>query len=423
MTIALSLKNFHKISFLQKKSSSLPKKSLKLSLILCSLLSSTAPLTYAKADTSVEHPGVLDNSADFTQIQYKLSQHEQPWSDTFQSLRRSAYDRPNYIPHPIETVIRGTAPNHPKETYSALFRDAAAAYALALDWRLSGDTARGNAAALILTRWAHTLRYIGGTSDKYLASGIYGAQLAIAAETLRDFSGWSQNDQTALKDMLLHVFVPMNQEFLRDHNHSAIDHYWANWDLANLNALMAIGIYTDHPDLYQQAKDYFLHGRGNGALQNAAWKLYPNEGLAQWQESGRDQGHTLMGIGLAGTLCQMAWLQGDDLFSADNDRLLAAARYVAQYNLGNPVPYTTYTNSDVTQTTISPISRGQARPIWALYYGHYVLLLHKTAPEITQMYQLNPVEGGGGDYGPNSGGFDQLGYGSLTLLTAHHLNK
>jgi hypothetical protein len=23
-------------------------------------------------------------------------------------------------------------------------------------------------------------------------------------------------------------------------------------------------------------------------------------------------------------------------------------------------------------------------------------------------------EGGGGDYGPNSGGFDQLGYGTLT---------
>lgn len=149
---------------------------------------------------------------------------------------------------------------------------------------------------------------------------------------------------------------------------------------------MAIGIYTDHPDLCLLAKNYLLHDQGNGALHQAAWKLYPKEHLAQGQEAGRNQGHTLMGIGLAGTLCQMVWIQGDDLFAADQNRLLAVARYGARYDSGMSVPYTPYHNSEVTQPHIAPKGRG-------------------------------------GQYDPNSGGFDQLGYGSLLFLTAHALEK
>lgn len=380
---------------------------------------------YAQADTyqHMRHLGALNTPKDLQDIRRLIAQKAQPWYGTFVILRQNSHDAPSYSPHPTDTLIRGTAPHHPKENYAALFNDAAAAYALALDWRLTGDTTRGAAAARILNAWARHLHHIGGTSDKYLASGLYGYQLAIAAETLRDFPAWSPADQKTLKDMLLHVFVPMNKEFLHTHNHASIDHYWANWDLTTLNALMAIGIYTDHPDLYRLAKGYFLHGQGNGALHQAAWKLYPQEHLAQWQEAGRDQGHTLMGIGLAGTLCQMAWIQGDDLFAADQNRLLAAARYVARYNSGMSVPYTPYHNSDVTQPYIAPKGRGLLRPIWALYEGHYVRLLHQNAPEITSIYEKNPIEGGGGQYGPNSGGFDQLGYGSLLFLTAHALEK
>jgi hypothetical protein len=51
-----------------------------------------------------------------------------------------------------------------------------------------------------------------------------------------------------------------------------------------------------------------------------------------------------------------------------------------------------------------------------LFYGHYVQSEHRDAPELeTALQQFGP-EGGGGDYGPNSGGFDQLGYGTLTFL-------
>ena len=40
-------------------------------------------------------------------------------------------------------------------------------------------------------RWLSTLKAIEGTSDRYLAAGIYGYQLSNAAEILRDYPKWS----------------------------------------------------------------------------------------------------------------------------------------------------------------------------------------------------------------------------------------
>lgn len=364
-----------------------------------------------------QHPGALNSGGEFSVRAQGLQHHVKPWTDDFAKLRANSHDKPDYAPRPVRVVVRGIGRGQPPENYARLFNDAAAAYALALDWRLTGDTSRAAAAARILTAWAQTLQGIEGTADRYLASGLYGYQLAVAGETLRGSPTWAPAEQEALKTMLVRVFAPMSQDFLTHHNGAAVDHYWANWDLANIASLMAIGVFADRRDLYEQGRDYYLNGPGNGSIGHAAWKVYPG-GLAQWQESGRDQGHTLLGIGLAGTICEIAWHQGDDLFGADNNRLLAAARYVARYNLGQDVPYTTYKDSLATQPEISADGRGQVRPVWALIWGHYVQRRHLSAPEVGSIMQRDGLEGGGGDYGPNSGGFDQLGYGTLTFLNA-----
>lgn len=97
---------------------------------------------------------------------------------------------------------------------------------------------------------------------------------------------------------------------------------------------------------------------------------------------------------------------------------LNRAEYVAKYNLGNDVPYTTYTNSDVAQTVISNASRGDIRPIWELLYNHYGVRKGLNVKYTKQYRDLvvedgAGAEGGGGNYGPNSGGYDQLGFGTL----------
>ena len=60
----------------------------------------------------------------------------------------------------------------------------------------------------------------------------------------------------------------------------------------------------------------------------------------------------------------------DDFFY---NRLLKAYEYIAKYNLGYDVPFTTYTNCiGVIQTVESPDARGNVRPVWEVVYNHYV---------------------------------------------------
>ena len=115
-----------------------------------------------------------------------------------------------------------------------MYSDAAAAYALAIRWRVTGEAVYGDAAARIVNGWTSTMKEISGNSDKYLASGLYGYQLANAGEILRDFEGFTDANMTALVDLLVNVFYPMNHRFFLEHNDAKVDHYWANWDLCNM---------------------------------------------------------------------------------------------------------------------------------------------------------------------------------------------
>ncbi|XAH23132.1 alginate lyase family protein [Xylophilus sp. GW821-FHT01B05] len=379
--------------------------------ILCAtaLAALLAPLAQA---ASFVHPGALHTQADFDRMKSRVAEGAQPWTAGWNRLLQNKHASLNWTPHPQVTVYRGKDGTH-AENYAALYQDAAAAYALALRWKISGDTAYADKAVSILDAWAGSLTSIGGNSDKFLASGIYGYQLANAAEMMRSYPQWPAEHQQRFQKMMLDVFYPMNHDFLVRHNGAKIDHYWANWDLANLDSMLAIGILTDRHDIYDEAISYYKHGKGNGALEQLVWQLYP-EGLGQVQESGRDQGHSMLDLALVGAFCQMAWNQNDDLFSYQDNRLLRGIEYIAKYNLGYDVPYTPYRNSDVTQDVISGAGRGDTRPIWELLYNHYVVLKGLPAPYTRMFTDKVRPEGGGGDYGPNSGGYDQLGYGTLT---------
>jgi hypothetical protein len=297
-----------------------------------------------------------------------------------------------------------------------MYNDIHAAYQNALRWKITGNTANGNAARDILNAWSGTLTTLTGNSDRFLAAGIYGYQFANAAEIMRGYSGFDVN---RFKTMMLNIFYPMNNQFLTGHNDACITNYWANWDLCNMASVLAIGVLCDDQAKVDQAITYFKTGAGNGSINHAVPFLYSG-GLGQWQESGRDQGHTMLGIALMGAFCQMAWNQGQDMFGYGGNRFMQGAEYAAKYNLGQSVPYTTYTwgtgqnCARMSQTVISSASRGDNRPAWELLHNHYTKIKGLFVPNITAYAARVRPEGGGGDYGPNSGGYDQFGFGTLT---------
>ncbi|GAA2626926.1 hypothetical protein GCM10009863_47280 [Streptomyces axinellae] len=179
---------------------------------------------------------------------------------------------------------------------------------------------------------------------------------------------------------------------LTRHNGAHIENHWVNRDLCNAASLMAIGILTDDRALFDRSVTYAKEGAGNGSIPHAVPFLHEG-GLAQWQESGRDQGRTMTGVGRLGAVCEMAWSQGGDLYGFDDSRFLKAAEYVAKYNLGHSVPFTAYTwhqgqppGKAMTRTVISDVARGQLRPVWEMLHHHYAdrrglgAVLHGLAP-------------------------------------------
>ncbi|MFC4337576.1 alginate lyase family protein [Salininema proteolyticum] len=242
--------------------------------------------------TAAGHPGMLHTQADLDRMAEKVAAGAEPWIWGWDRLTANGHSRTSWSPRPARVVVRGgTGSNFPQ-----LYRDIHAAYQNALRWKISGDEAHRDTAVAILNAWSENLTEVTGNADRYLASGIYGYQFCNAAELVRDADGF---DLGAFQDMVTAVFLPLSEGFLVKHNDACDTNYWANWDLCNMANILACGILTDDRTLVDRAVDYFWNGAGNGAIENAFPFVYDG-GLAQWQESGRDQAHSIMGIGLMG---------------------------------------------------------------------------------------------------------------------------
>jgi hypothetical protein len=130
----------------------------------------------------------------------------------------------------------------------------------------------------------------------------------------------------------------------------------------------------------------------NSSCANLTGTINPE---GQSSESGRDQAHTQLGLGNFGEAFQMAWNQGDDLFSLLENRLLFGYEYTARYNLG----YTVHYNKDFYRCDaflvngpwpiISNVTRGEWRPIWELPYAHYVSIKGLSMPYTLQQVKYH----------------------------------
>ncbi len=366
------------------------------------------------------HPGVLHTQADFNRMREKVNAGEQPWKGSYDKLVASAQAQLGWNPRATATVIRGGT----GDNVALLYNDVAAAYQHALLWKITANAAHGDKARDILNAWSATHTTLSGNADRYLASGLFGYQFANAAEMMRGYPGF---DVARFQNYLLNVYYyPLIERFLwsnqygDDHNDACITNYWANWDLCNMAAALAIGVFCDNRAIFNRAIEYFKTGAGNGSVKHAVPFIHSST-LAQWQESGRDQGHSLLGVGLMASFCEIAWSQGENMYGYDNGRFRKGAEYVASYNLGNTVPFTTYAwgsgqNCAYNQhTVISSAGRGEWRPIWEMIYNHYAKRVGQAGliPNIAAYAANMRPEGGPGGHATT---FDQPGFGSLTFF-------
>jgi hypothetical protein len=304
------------------------------------------------------HPGIAHSQASLEYVHQKIEQQEQPWADSWQLLQASHYASLQWKAEPHAHVQRGPS-NRPDVGASDFLRDGTAAYTHALRWALAGDEQHARKSAEIIDAWSKTLETVTN-HDARLLIGMVGHQFCNAAELLKHtWDGWPAGQQEQFESMLRNVWYPVIKDFYPSAN--------GNWDASMLQTMIAMGVCLDDRDMFDRAVDYFLHGEGNGAIGN-----YFNE-FGECQESGRDQGHTQMGLEYLANTCETAWIQGVDLYGALENRLLRGFEYTAKYNLGFDVPYERYRSFEgrYDYKRISDESRGRLRPAYEKVFHHY----------------------------------------------------
>ncbi|WP_406436332.1 alginate lyase family protein [Streptomyces sp. NBC_00631] len=376
----------------------------------------------AVAAGAFAHPGLLHTRTDLDRMAAKVKAGAAPYTAGFARLTANRHAQSGWQARPQAVVYRGSGT---PENYALLYNDIHAAYQNALRYHVTGESAYADTAVAILNAWSATLTAVNGSADRFLAAGLYGYQFANAAELVRDHGDF---ESARFQEMLSKLFGAVSDDFLVRHNGAVVSNYWTNWDLANMACVLATGVFCDDRAQVARAVDYFKHGAGLGAIRNAIPVVYDEEGadggLGEWLEAGRDQGHALLGVGLMGTFCEMAWNQGIDLYGYDDNRFLKGAQYVAKWSMGGQVPFTASTrrkgaiggwSGSETVTAAAGVDPSMIRPIWAMIANHYTKRRGMSATYVTRIAAKVAPEGGGGDYGPNSGGYDQLGFGTLTF--------
>ncbi len=395
------------------------------------------------------HPGGLHTQADFDRIKQQLANGNKKVTKAMNILRMAEYAQPTAATYPAETIVRGGS----GQNYINTCRGAAIAYQNALRWKIEDNQACAKHAVEVLMKWCNTTKNVTGSSDQFLAFGLYGYQFAQAAELMRDYEGWKPADFEKFKKWMLNIWYQGSIDFLRRHNGTwensgkwwqAPGHYWSNWGLCNAMCVLSIGVLCDDVFIYNQglgAIKYdqvgtFKDPRTEGTiysdgltefLGNFVVTTYPSDletgaygKLGQLNESGRDAGHAAMSLGLAVDIAHQIWNQGDDLFAYMDHRLAAGTEYLAaqtQSVEGLPwVNYHYYTNgfhySDSRSWLMTgPAMGAQMRPYWGTVIGIYEGVKGIKMPFSEQAYEKMGIDGGG--QGGTSGGYDHMGYSVL----------
>lgn len=293
------------------------------------------------------HPGIDQSVRDLDYLRSLVDKKQEPWKSAFDRLK-AATDTPFQVKAHTH-VLRG-AYGRPNVGGEDLSKSANMAYNYALRWYLTREKAYAAKAINILNAWSPVLWDFDYNDAKLLAAWT-GSILCNAAEILRySNAGWQQKDIDQFSHMMLTVYYPLIRYYFPQAN--------GNWDGAIIHSILAIAIFTDQREMFNNAVNHFLHGPVNGSVFKY---IFPS---GQCQETGRDQGHVQLGLGEFAGAAQVAFTQGTDLFLIGNHRLALGYEYTARILLGE---------SPHSYGQISPRAKA-IRDDYEYIYRHYLAL-------------------------------------------------
>lgn len=331
------------------------------------------PVDDGAAGFTFAHPGILHTQEDLDRMRSAVAAKEDPVYSGYQAMAadsRSSYDYTAANTGQITTWGRG-----PYNYQDQAPNDAAAAYQNALMWYITQDVRYADKARDIVDIWSRTLEGITG-ADGELGASLQGFKFVNAAEILRHtgYDGWAVEDIARCEKSLKDVWYKAQSGYALFAN--------GGWDAGIIQTVLGIAVFCDDRVMFEDAVRYAAAGAGNGSIRHRIVNA-----TGQGQESGRDQTHEQLALGLLASASQVAWNQGVDLFAFAANRILAGYEYDAKYNLGNDdVPFAADLDrtGKYIKTAVTTLVRGLSRPIFELAYAHYVSVLGLSAPYTKQ---------------------------------------
>lgn len=332
------------------------------------------------------HPGITVSLSDIERMRKLVANQVEPAWSAYKKLSEHPYAQSDYVMNgPYEVISK----NHDKYSHANNEQpDFAAAYCNALMWIITQDNRHAEKALDIIWKYSTVLKEVDISKGIILLNGFSSFHIAKTMEILCYTYDVPQDKLDSIKKMLREKFIPHMTGDL-----SKAPYHIGNQDAVGCRGIMACGIFLDDRELYDWAKDFYLNSDHNGCVKNY---IHPETG--QCQESGRDQTHAQLGLGVMAELCEIAWKQGDDLYSAYDNLILKGFEYTAKYNVGLSVPfevmYDVTKRPDWAWKSLSSQDRGIFLPYYEYVYNHFRYRRGMNQQTEMTAYLLTEADGG-----------------------------
>lgn len=320
------------------------------------------------------HPGISHTKSDLERMKLMIEAGLEPWASTFETLRnhpRAQHTIPVnvLVDHDLafRTELNGSSDNY-------LINDSTSAYLNALMWYFTGDARHAEKSIEVFNAW----KVLRRNTQIPLVSGRVNRLIEAAEIIKHTYDGWDPVEMQEFKDMLVYPGYSNTTIPQAAIDSNDVSLYWkcfqgdpsriGNQGLSAIRLVMAMGIFLDNEIMYDRAVRY-LRGRPHrpddvpyqsgpaiNGDQIPTCEFYEQHELigfestipdfgfnevighyihenGQSQEADRDQGHPLGGISTIMLMSDIAWNQGDDLFSELDNRPLLGMEYHTRYNL------------------------------------------------------------------------------------------
>ena len=283
------------------------------------------------APGAFQHPGVLNSRASLDFVKGRIAAGAQPWKAAFDELGAHPLASLSRT-HQARSVVECGSGSMPDNGCTDETADAAAAYANALLWYYTGDTARASKAIYYMNAWSAVITDHTG-SNAPLQTAWAALNWTKAAEIVRHTgAGWSSTDVSRFRTMLLDVYYPKTR------NGSNAN---GNWELSMIDGNIGIGVFTDTRSIFDAAVTMwrgrtpaYIYLATDGALPLAP----PGRSRPSWynpgfyvdglsQETCRDLEHASYGLANIVYTAETAYIQGVDLYAEQSRRIRAGYEY------------------------------------------------------------------------------------------------